>query len=648
MLRFALFAASMVLLAPATASAAPFGELPFLATGAAATCLRATGAPGELIRSSRNGARFLHAGPTGIAETGLVETGTPQEECPQVAARPSGAAVIAQSGSGLWVATRDPGGGWTKPARLAPEASRAAVAVADSGAAVVAWLEPGSGKRFTVKAMRRPAGGAFGAAETLGDASSSTEYLIEGTVRAAIAADGEALVLWTQPPADRKTRLMPVNVSIAPPGAAFAAARRVGLTVATSSPALAAGPDGRALAVLVGGRDVQLAERPPGGAFGAPVAVASVTEPFAVLPAVAVGSGGAAVVGWYGLFSQGVSAVARTQTGPFGKPVTLSAPAGAPGLGQEVLTLLSVFGVGGLGPTGADGPGDADAGNLRAALTPDGRAVLTWNTLLGTPRVATLPLAGGHVDRFPAGPGTRLTGSVTPLITAAGAPAIAWTDNAASVDPDGRVHVAVEGFAAAADAPAPRVTLGRPRDTTLEPDQALRLPVTCSSACEVRVDLPDQFESQTYVQLAGAGTRVVSLRGVFTPIAPDRRGPVRVRLRFSAPGAHAGTERIETVTLARSRAGHVPVVEGLKAVRHGSRVDVSWRTDRKTEPDSFAVVGLPGRSLEPEGAVTTEHVKSAGGRRFTARLTGAKEIRYVFVFSASQGEISRPYVTKVR
>ena len=165
----------------------------------------------------------------------------------------------------------------------------------------------------------------------------------------------------------------------------------------------------------------------------------------------------------------------------------------------------------------------------------------------------------------------------------------------------------------------------------------------------MRVDLPDHFESQTYVQLAGAGTRVVSLQGVFTPIAPRRRGPVRVRLRFSAPGAHAGTERIETVTLARSRAGNVPVVEGLKAVRHGSRVDVSWRTDRKTEADSFAVVGLPGRLLEPEGAVTTEHVKSSGGgRRFTARLTGAKEIGYVFVFSASQGEIGGPYVTKVR
>jgi hypothetical protein len=232
-MRIVTLALALAVLAPATANAAPVGELPFAATGAAATCLRATGAPGELVRSSRTGARFLQAGPAGIAESGFVETGTPQAECPQVASRPNGAAVIAQAGSGLWVATRDsdtPPGAWSKPAKLAPDASRAAVAIADSGAAVVAWIEPGSTDRFTVKAMRRPAGGAFGPAETLGEARSSSEYALEGSVRAAIAADGEALVLWTQPPSDRDTGRMPVNVSIAPPGGAFAAAQRVGLT----------------------------------------------------------------------------------------------------------------------------------------------------------------------------------------------------------------------------------------------------------------------------------------------------------------------------------------------------------------------------------------------------------------------------------
>lgn len=646
MLRVALFAIAALFM-PAAASAAPFGELPFAATGATATCLRATGAPGELVRSSRTGARFLQAGAAGIADSVLVETGTPQGECPQVASRPNGAAVIAQSGSGLWVATREPQGSWTKPARLAPEASRAAVAVADSGAAVVAWLEPGAEDRFSVKAMRRPAGGAFGAAETLGSARSSTEYLLEGTVRAAITAAGEALVLWTQPPADRETRRMPVNVSIAPAGGPFAAAQRVGDTQAASAPALAAGPDGRALAVISHGHDVQVAERAPGGAFGAPATVGTLKEPLVVLPAVAIGADGEAVVGWYGRFSQGVSAVARAGTGRFGAPVTLATPAGTPRLGEEVLTILSAFGLGSLGPTGANASGDDDAGNLRAALTPDGRALLTWSSLLSVPRVATFPLAGGHVDRFPLGPGSRPTASVTPLITAEGSPAIAWTDNGEGAAPAGRVHVTVEGFTAPTDGPAPRVSLGRPRDATLGPDHALRLPVMCGSACEVRVDLPDFFGISSYMELPAAGTRVVSLQGVFMPIAPARRGPLRVRLRFSAPGARMGAERIETVTLARSRTAQVPLVEGLKAVRRGSRVDASWRTDRKVEPESFGVIGLRDRAVDPEGAVMAD-ARSSDRRRFTARLKDAKEIRYVLVFVASEGGIGGPYVTKVR
>src|SRR5262249_32644224 len=154
-------------------------------------------------------------------------------------------------------------------------------------------------------------------------------------------------------------------------------------TQATSVPALAAAPDGRALAVFSSGSSVQVAERPPGGAFGAPATVATVKEPFVVLPAAAIGAGGGAVVGWGGLFSEAVGAVSAAGTGAFGAPVTLAAPAAIPGISDEVTTLLSVFGEGGLGPSGAEGVDDPDAGSLRATLTPDGRALLTWNSLLG-------------------------------------------------------------------------------------------------------------------------------------------------------------------------------------------------------------------------------------------------------------------------
>jgi hypothetical protein len=88
-------------------------------------------------------------------------------------------------------------------------------------------------------------------------------------------------------------------------------------------------------------------------------------------------------------------------------------------------------------------------------------------------------------------------------------------------------------------------------------------------------------------------------------------------------------------------------VERLKAVRHGSRVDVSWRTDRKADRNAFVVLGLPGRTIAAEGAVGAD-AKAVSDRRFTARLTGANEVRYVYVFAGAEGEIGGPYVTKVR
>jgi hypothetical protein len=40
--------------------------------------------------------------------------------------------------------------------------------------------------------------------------------------------------------------------------------------------------------------------------------------------------------------------------------------------------------------------------------------------------------------------------------------------------------------------------------------------------------------------------------------------------------------------------------------------------------------------------------KSAGDRRYTARLNGAKDTRYVYVITGSESGIGGPYVTKVR
>src|SRR3954468_22463859 len=121
MLRRPLFAALLVLAAPATAAAAPFGELPFQPVKGGVSCLRATGAPGELVAWAPDGARFVHATATGVADAGGVGVGPGPRSGGAVAAAQAGAAgvlasgVVTSSAIELAVALREPGAGWGVP-----------------------------------------------------------------------------------------------------------------------------------------------------------------------------------------------------------------------------------------------------------------------------------------------------------------------------------------------------------------------------------------------------------------------------------------------------------------------------------------------------------------------------------------------------
>ena len=89
---------------------------------------------------------------------------------------------------------------------------------------------------------------------------------------------------------------------------------------------------------------------------------------------------------------------------------------------------------------------------------------------------------------------------LTPLILPDGTRAIAWTDNRGQLQ-DGaqhpRLHYAVEGAPSAPAAPAPDVTVLAPRKRALRPAEALRLPVRCSAACDLRAWLPGDQASTT-------------------------------------------------------------------------------------------------------------------------------------------------------
>src|SRR3954471_14168088 len=79
---------------PAAAEAAPFGGLPVQPVKDPARCLRATGAPGEVVRWAPQGAEFLQATASGFGAPVKIGLGDSFLECPIAKAQPTGAAVV--------------------------------------------------------------------------------------------------------------------------------------------------------------------------------------------------------------------------------------------------------------------------------------------------------------------------------------------------------------------------------------------------------------------------------------------------------------------------------------------------------------------------------------------------------------------------
>ncbi len=543
---------------PAPAAAAGFGELPFHPSLGGASCVRTPGAPGEVARAADGSLELLRADASGLRPTGVALPGAFTFLCPAVASAPSGAGVAADLAEGddasretLAAALRDPGGGWANPQVLgdfADAPTNLSAAVSDRGdAAVGATLASGDGKgQARVILARRAPGSAFSAPVTLASAPGDAPTPV---VRVGFAADGELVAAWTH----RDGSDSVLDVAVAPPGAALGAAQRIATLApdAAAPPALAVAPDGRTLLAYVSGGHVWVAERAPGGGFGAAAAVASASDLGLVWPELALRPDGAAAVSWQGLIGRGVGVAVRPAAGPFGAPVTL-ARSSTEGAVQDVTApsgLLTELGL------AAD---ELLGGHVRVALA-GGSALVSWPSDAVTRgiewigvRVATLPLAGGHVDVERLGSPLRDLDSAAPLALADGTPAIAWADDAGART-RGRVHLAVAGAAPVRSARMPRVRVGRPRRSVLRRSQALRLPVTCSAACDVRLQLQGGSGDDELLSLPRAGTRTVEMLPLGKPIAPARRGPVRLRVASGPPGSLRPLVRTVAVTLRRAR-----------------------------------------------------------------------------------------------
>ena len=214
---------------PASAAAATFGEAePSMVTAVRPDCTGPAGAPGELFAMDPDGVRFLSASRGGVVAGAGVELDLGVSTCAAVATSASGAGVVAccaESSVPVGI-TRDPGGAWSQPAELGPgewHVGTITAAVSARGDTIVAWSES-QGKTARVSAVRRTAGGAFGAPEVLGGPYRGAA----GRVSAGIAADGDAVVLWTAPKST-PANTVDVTVATAPAAGPFSPAAALGV-----------------------------------------------------------------------------------------------------------------------------------------------------------------------------------------------------------------------------------------------------------------------------------------------------------------------------------------------------------------------------------------------------------------------------------
>ncbi|WP_028062520.1 hypothetical protein [Solirubrobacter soli] len=603
-MRIALAVATLALV-QSGASAATFGELPFRPVGSAAACLAPTGVPGGLVRWTPGGAELLDATSGGLVPQAEIPLGR-LSTCPATAIDASGAGVIAGgTRKGVRAVVRDPGGTWGAPVALSSKLGyRVTTAVSARGDVVVAWLEYGEDYRTVkIKVARRSPGGAFGTPQQL----AASDLL--GGVAVGLTATGEAWAVLSDQHA--------VRVTNAAAGTAFPAPRRLlSRTAFTYEPTFAVADDGRILLAVAGGDGTTLFDREPGGEFVRRPAIPAEGD-----VALALADDGTAVLAWES--SDDVTVLRRSGTGPFGAPVHIRRE-------QPRRLTENAFSIG-LYTVGDSPP--LDPAQLRVALGADGRALLAWPGPETGLQAASLGV-DGKAEAMSLGSPVRPATGLSPLLLPDGSRAVAWGDGNElfSVPPfSGRLHLALEGAADTPTPTAPELTIGVPRDRALRPVQPLRLPVRCSAACDVRAYIVGRSISAT-LALARAGSRDLELEPNFAPVAP-KRGPLKITLSWSAPGARTASRRTISVRVRRLPAPRLPHLLDVRARRGaGGVVDVRWRTDGPAQDAEFIVVGTRTRTGRAER--DPKYASAPGGTRrrsFHVRLRDASKVRYVTV-----------------
>jgi hypothetical protein len=662
-IRIALLAA-FVLLAAVPAEAARDVVVRDSPRSAVATCLRPTGTPGLVgmlgpLERRMSPYDLLRMSADGVAVAATARLGI-LDECPAVAADPSGHAIVAGAVRArrfrgvIRAALAEPGGGFAPPidiARTRSGLTRVAAAVSPRGDAVVAWAvtrhEAGRGMtdgRTRVIAALRPAGGTFGPRQFL-TPWRRAGFAPTAAVSVGMEASGRATVAWVQPIPDKRniSGLSNVAVATAAPGEAFGPAQVLTPRVHDAERVtLAVAPDGRALLVHDGQGTVQVFERAAGGSVFASVVRLQGRGGFSEWqdPDVALAPDGSALVAWRGGQETGfedVFVASRRGTGPWTAPVPVQRS-------QEDDSLAVAYGVLLTSTSGRPSPPlDEDNTGARAAIGPDGRYLVTWGAERPLPfgdRRLAPRLAGGRAGGRPSAPETagcacRSINGAVALSLPGGEPGLAYTDNVTTMFDfglefarrAGRLHIAGSGPPGLSP-PAPGLRVRPPRAMTLGYGNRLRVRVGCDRACDLRayvVGGRDRARGVAVGTLHEAGSTRLAIKPAFGDhLAPPARGRARVAVHGYAPNGRRFTSRSVPVDLRRKPLRPLPRVVNVRAVRRGGAVVVTWQTATPARRVSFRVKGrLSRRDRFP---IVEESVHGRGRRRFRLRLP-LREVR---------------------
>jgi hypothetical protein len=564
-----------------------------------------------------------------------------------------------------------------------------AAAVSPGGDALVVWAEETrparQAHRIRILATRRPAGGAFGTPETVLPLSRLGEPPAVELVAAADEA-GRFTIAWSRNLGGRRPGdTVAIESTTTAPGSPVAPARTIARAYSLlffSSLALAVAPNGRALLAHEDLNGIHLAERAPGADRFGPGARISGEPTFNAEPAVAIRDDGRALLAWRienGDGRGGVAASSRSARGGFSKPVVITRPSGG-GSGGTFLFLTE--------RRRAEPPLDEGNRRLRAEITPDGRALLSWaeprpgpdGDLLTRPRVAVAPLAQlARASVTTLGNPCRPAGGVVPATGADGEAGIAWTDNLSRAvfgagrdelpRARGRLHVAALRTSPPTAPGGARVHVRvRAKPQRLHFGSPLRLSVRCDRPCDLRgvligrarqklgrveIDLDGPAAVGT-ARLARPGRVVLKVEpALFRHVAPRHAGRVRVAIHACDPGSGAMTRRRLGVHVDRRPVPPLALPLDLRARRVGREILVRWRTERRAFRVEYTIEGRRRRAVStvfgPE-AYGFGQIRGRGRRAFHVRLRPRypRRTRYVVVTAYPEDPSRGPHKVVAR